>query len=110
MTSDLFAGAVGAGFSGLYRIGSPGYMAARAVLISSVARVISESSFGGSVNMSADAKNQLVVAVANAIDSYRGKGSPMKGAVTGVSIDLIANEVMKLIGMTNTTVVGNIGK
>lgn len=106
MTSDLFAGAVGAGFSSVYGMGSPGMVAVKASVISAVARMVSESTMLPATALTSDAKNQIVVAVLHALDAYRGKGSPLKAAVSGVSVDLIAQEVMKLLNFTDKSLLG----
>jgi hypothetical protein len=108
MTSDIFVAAVGAGYAGVYGM-SPGMVAVKASLISSVARMVSESKMMPATALTADAKNQIVVAVLHALDAYRVKGSVLKGAVNGVSIDLIAQEVMKLLNFTDQSLLGGGG-
>ena len=105
-TSDLFAGAVGAGFSSLYGMGSPGTTAVKAAVISAVSRMVSESTMLPDMSLTNDAKNQIVVAVLHALDAYSGKGNPLKSAVSGVSVDLIAMEVMKLLNFTDQSLLG----
>ena len=104
--SDLFAGAVGAGFSSVYGMGSPGMSAVKAATVSSIARMVSESTMLPATPLTSDTKNQIVMAVLYALDAYRVKGSPLKAAVSGVSVDLIAQEVMKLLNFTDSNLVG----
>ena len=105
-TSDLFAAGVGAGFSSLYGMGSPGTTAIKAAVISAVSRMVSESTMLPDMSLTNDAKNQIVVAVLHALDAYSGKGNPLKSAVSGVSVDLIAMEVMKLLNFTDQSLLG----
>jgi hypothetical protein len=105
-TSDVFAGVVGAGYSSVYGMASPGMSAVKAAVVSSVARLVSESTMLPATALTTDTKNQIVVAVLYALDSYRTKGNPLKGAVTGVSVDLIAQEVMKLLNFTEKSLIG----
>ena len=114
-TSDLMAVLVAAGWSNVYNISNPMTMGLRSGVISIIARLLSSSEFSKKMtSLNSNQKNQFVVAILNAMEAYRSKSSVMKGAFTGVAIDLIAQEVLNTFnfddqslisfsGTTNTT-------
>ena len=99
MTSDIAAAMVGAGWSTAYNTSTPGYAAMKALAISMVARILSTSeslkSFTGTLNT--DQKNQLLVAILNAGSAYMKRENLWKTTLSGVSIDLVSQEVLKLM-------------
>ena len=114
-TSDLMAVLVAAGWSNVYNISNPMTMGLRSGVISIIARLLSSSEFSKKMtSLNSNQKNQFVVAILNALEAYRSKNQVMKGAFTGVAIDLIAQEVLNTFnfddqslisfsGTTNTT-------
>jgi len=114
-TSDLMAVLVAAGWSNVYNISNPMTMGLRSGVISIIARLLSSSEFSKKMtSLNSNQKNQFVVAILNAMEAYRSKSSVMKGAFTGVAIDLIGQEVLNTFnfddqslisfsGTTNTT-------
>ena len=107
-SSDISAALVGAGYSSVYGMGSPAMVAVKTLVISVVARIASSSeTFGGSSTYT-EQNNQLVVAVLNAIDSYaRSKNQSMiKAVLSGISIDLLGQEVLKLTKMEDKVLIG----
>jgi hypothetical protein len=109
-SSDVSAAIVGAGFSSVYGMGTPMMFAVKTIIISVAARLSSTSTMmsGEALGMDPSQKNQLIVAVLNAIDSYaRSKNqSVLKAVLSGVSIDLIGQEVLKLTRMEDKVLIG----
>ena len=108
-SSDIAAAMVGAGFSEVYGgPGSPGMLAARSFLISVVARMVSSSTTMSGVITSLDTnqKNQLIVGLLNGAASYYKKERVLKGVMGGISIDLIAMELLKLTNMEDKVILG----
>ena len=105
MTSDLVTGAVGGGTAMVYKNAGVGYAASRSATTAIVARLVT-SAIKNQTNLSTDVKNQLVVAAISATDAYVNKRNPVKGAVTGVSVDLIANEIMRMLGLADAVLIG----
>ena len=96
--NDMAAAAVGAGFSSLYACGSPAMAAGSAFMTSIAARLVSDWALKGKLNgLSDNGKNQLVVALIAGLMGYYRKQNPWKQAVSGVSIDLIAEEILKML-------------
>jgi hypothetical protein len=60
-------------------------------------------------SMDAGQKNQLVVGILSAIESYaRSKNqNVLKAVVSGISIDLIGQEIIKLTNMEDKVLMGN---
>jgi hypothetical protein len=108
-SSDISAALVGAGFSSVYGMGSPGMYALKSLVISVVSRVASSSTMLSGTPMDSSQKNQMIVAVLNAIDSYaRSKNqSVMKAILSGVSVDLLGQEVLKLTQMEDKALWSN---
>ena len=108
-TSDVATAIVGAGFSSAYQnLGTPVMGAVKALVFSVVARMVAKSKLMGTT-ITTDQKNQMVVAVLAAIEAYsRGKNqSIVKAVLSGVSIDLIGQEVLKLVKMEDTVLIGD---
>jgi hypothetical protein len=107
-TSDISAALVGAGWSSVYNTSTPGMLAVKAGIISVLARLVSTTDFASKMTaMDANQKNQLLVAIANALDSYRTKGGPFKNALQGVAIDLIGQEILKTFNMEDKVLIGS---
>ena len=103
-SSDLTAALVGAGFSEAYGgPGSPAMLAAKSFVISVVARMASQST---SLSSAIPALDQLIVGILNGFSSYYKKDAVLKGIVSGVSIDLIASELLKLTNLEDKTWIG----
>ena len=96
---DLSAAVVAYGFVSSMGVGGkPGMQAAQSFVVSLIARIAAKS---GTVDfmgkMDDSQKNQIVVALLSAIaGSYRG-GGPLKAAITGVSIDLLSDDILRLL-------------
>jgi len=108
-SSDISAAIAGSGFSEVYGgPGSPGMLAARSFIISVVARMVSSSTTMSSVVTSLDTnqKDQLIVGLLNGIASYYKKERVLKGIMGGISIDLIAMELLKLTNMEDKVLIG----
>ena len=107
-TSDVSAALVGAGWSSVYNTSTPGMLGIKAGVVSVLARLLSTTDFASKMtSMDSNQKNQLLVAIANALDSYRTKGSPFKGALQGVAIDLIGQEILKTFNMEEKVLIGS---
>ena len=107
-TSDVSTAIVGAGFASVYQnLGTPVMGAVKALVVSVVARMVAKSKIMGTT-VTTEQKNQLVVAVLTAVEAYsRGKNQSIGRAVlSGVSIDLIGQEVLKLVKMEDTVLIG----
>ena len=74
-------------------------MAAGSAFMTSIAaRLVSDWGLKGRLNgLSDNGKNQLVVALISGLMAYYRKQSPLRQAVSGVSIDLIAEEILKML-------------
>jgi hypothetical protein len=98
--SDLSAAAFGALFSFAYNnSGSPARLASQGLVVSIIARMASTSTtFAEAVpSMKEGAKNQVIVAIFSACASYYRGGSLLRGVLSGVSIDLLAAETLKIL-------------
>jgi hypothetical protein len=95
-TSDIAAAAVGAGYSSVFNLGKPGMMALQSFIISVAARMVSKQDFN-MLGMEKDQKNQLIVGALGAAVAYSKNGSVPKGAISQVSIDLMAEDIMRLL-------------
>ena len=109
-TSDVSAAIVGAGFSSVYGISTPPMQALQALVISIIARLFSDSTMvtNNMTNMTAGQKNQLIVGVLSGILGYykNPKGSMFKSIITGVSQDLIGQEILTTFNFTDSTLLG----
>ena len=104
--SDISAALTGAAFGNVYGF-SMQQQAIQSFAVSVIARIASRSDALKNVmivDMDASQKNQLVVAVLSALGSYWRKHSPMKGAFTGVAVDLVAEEAVRILGMSDKAV------
>jgi hypothetical protein len=110
-SSDVAAALVGAGYSSVYQNSTPGMFGAKSLVISIIARLASSSTFmsGDTLGLGGNQKNQLLVALMNALESYaRGnKSSVVKAVISGVSVDLLAQELLKIIRMEDKVLIGS---
>jgi hypothetical protein len=104
--SDLTAAATGAAFAVAYNTSSTPSMAAITALVTSVlSRLISDSLLADRFeSLSTEGKNQIIVAALSGIYSYSKKGSPVKAMLTGVSVDLIGAEILKIFKKEDSSV------
>lgn len=108
--SDLSAAIVGVIFqmSGQTQ-GSIGMAFVRSLVISVVARLMSQSSMVGNTMVTESNKNELVVAVLSGIASYmrtsNGKAL-FGGVISGISIDLMGVEVLRQLALPDTNLLG----
>ena len=95
---DLAAAVVGYGFAQTMSSGKPGMQAVQSFVVSVIARIAAKSGMADFMGkLDNQQKNQIVVAVLSAIGgSYKG-GSPLKAAISGVSIDLLAEDILRLL-------------
>ena len=108
-TSDIASALVGAGFSEVYgTMGSTQMLAVRSLAVSILARMMSQSTTLTTAipSLNADQKNQLIVGVLSGVISYYKKQNLLKGVFTGVSIDLIGTEVLKLLKFDDKSLIG----
>ena len=101
-TSDLTAALVGAGWGEIYGgPGSPAMAAVKSFVISVIARMVSKSPSVTSAipSLTGSQKNQLIVGILSGFASYYKKEKLLRGVLSGVSIDLLASE---LLSLTNT--------
>ena len=115
-TSDVSTAIVGAGFASVYQnLGTPVMGAVKALVFSVVARMVAKSKIMGTTTtddqknqLTTEQKNQLVVAILAAAEAYsRSKNQSIGRAVlSGVSIDLIGQEVLKLMKLEDTVLIG----
>ena len=104
--SDISSAIVGAGFGNVYGF-SMQQQAVQSFVVSVIARIASKSDALKSVmvvDLDSSQKNQLVVAILSALGAYWRKHSPMKGAFTGVAVDLVAEEAVRILGMSDKAV------
>ena len=108
-TSDIASALVGAGFGEIYgTMGSTQMLAVRSLAVSILARMMSQSTALTTAipSLDADQKNQLIVGVLNGAISYYKKQSLLKAVFTGISIDLIGSEVLKLLKFDDKALIG----
>ena len=99
LVSDIASALVGAFYANEFKYMKTDQAAAQAAAVSIVSRVASTlgKDFYGPLN---DAQRRgLSVVVLNALAAYYRKASPVKGALNGLSISLLTQEIMALIGM-----------
>ena len=112
-TSDISAALVGAGFSSVYGISTPPMQALQALVVSIVARLASDSTMmtDNMKNMTSGQKNQLIVGILSGIFGYyrNPKASMFKSLITGVSQDLIGQEILTTFNFTDSTLLGGGG-
>ena len=108
-TSDIASALVGAGFGEVYgTMGSMQMLAVRSLAVSILARMLSQSTTLTTAipSLDTDQKNQLIVGVLSGAISYYKKQSLLKGVFTGISIDLIGMEVLKILKLNDTALIG----
>ena len=108
-TSDIASALVGAGFGEVYgTMGSMQMLAVRSLAVSILARMMSQSTTLTTAipSLDTDQKNQLIVGVLSGAISYYKKQSLLKGVFTGISIDLIGMEVLKILKLNDTALIG----
>ncbi len=108
-TSDIASALVGAGFGEVYgTMGSTQMLAVRSLAVSILARMMSQSTTLTTAipSLDADQKNQLIVGVLSGAISYYKKQSLLKSVFTGISIDLIGTEVLKLLKFDDKALIG----
>ena len=102
--NDVFASAVGFMFAMEFVHTKPINQAAQSLVVSAVARMLSESSWTSMMNkLNTGQKNEISVAALSAVCSSVQKRSASKGALAGVCIDLLAEDVVKLLNMNDTS-------
>jgi hypothetical protein len=100
--SDLFAGVQGALFSSVFCMpGGPGMQAVQSLVVSVLARMASTKMLTRDKLSMLDnsQKNQLLVAIMSGAAAYYRRSGVGKGALSGVSIDLLAQHTVTLIGL-----------
>jgi len=105
-TSDISAAITGAGFANVYGMNVM-QQTTQSFVISVIARMAAQSEMFAQlmvVKLDKQQKNELVVAILSAAASYWKKGSIMKGALSGVSIDLVSVEVIKMLGLADSAI------
>ena len=108
-TSDIASALIGAGFGEVYgTMGSMQMLAVRSLAVSILARMMSQSTTLTTAipSLDTDQKNQLIVGVLSGAISYYKKQSLLKGVFTGISIDLIGMEVLKILKLNDTALIG----
>ena len=108
-SSDIASALVGAGFGEVYgTMGSTQMLAVRSLAVSILARMMSQSTTLTTAipSLDADQKNQLIVGVLSGAISYYKKQSLLKSVFTGISIDLIGTEVLKLLKFDDKALIG----
>ena len=95
---DLSAGVVGYFFAQSMGTGKPGMQAVQSFVVSVIARIAAKSGMADFMGkLDNTQKNQVVVAILSAIGgSYKG-GSPLKAAISGMSVDLLAEDLLRLL-------------
>ena len=102
--NDVFASAVGYMFAMEFAHTKPINQAVQSLVVSAVARMLSESSWTNMMNkLNTGQKNQLIVAALSAACSSVQHRSVSKGALAGVCIDLLSEDVVKLLNMNDTS-------
>jgi hypothetical protein len=95
---DLSAAIVAYFFASTMSTGKPGMQAVQSFVVSVIARIAAKSGMADFMGkLDTTQKNQIVVAILSAIGgSYKG-GSPLKAAISGVSVDLLAEDLLRLL-------------
>lgn len=95
--SDVIAAGVGAAHAQIYGGTRPGMQAAQSFVVSVMARVMSNKLLSEQMkDMTPQAKNQLLVGMISAAIAAFRKQSVARSAFTGVSVDLLAEEVLRM--------------
>jgi hypothetical protein len=100
--SDIAAGVVGYVYADTLNTAKPSMQAGQSFVVSLVARIASKAGMGSFMGKLDDGqKNQLIVAIISALAcSYKG-GSPLKGSLTGMSIDLLAEDLIRMFDISD---------
>jgi len=110
-TSDISAALVGAGFSSVYGLSTPPMQALASLVISIVSRIASQSAVmqNNMKNMNASQKNQFIVGVLSGVYGYyrNSRTNILKSILTGVSVDLIGQEILKTFNFEDSVIVGS---
>ena len=98
--SDISAALVGYLYADQLNTGKPAMQASQSFIVSIIARLAARSNMTSWMGkLDNGQKNQLIVAVLSALaGSYKG-GNAVKGALTGTSIDLIAEDVIRMLNI-----------
>jgi hypothetical protein len=98
--SDIAAGIVGYVYADTLNTAKPSMQATQSFVVSVIARIASKAGMGSFMGKLDDTqKNQLIVAILSALaGSYKG-GSPLKGALTAMSIDLLAEDLIRMFNI-----------
>ena len=107
---DLSAAVVGYMYADAMGSGTSASMqAVRSLVVSVIARIASKSSYTDFMGkLKTNQKNQMVVAILSALANYN-RGSMLKAAISGVSIDLLANQVLLLFNQDPNSGFFNVG-
>ena len=104
--NDVAAGAVGYIFAKEFVHTKPTHQAIQSLVVSSVARMLSTSQMASALtSLNTGQKNELIVGVLSAVCSSIQHRSVTKGALAGVSIDLLAEDVVRSIGMSDSSLI-----
>lgn len=101
--SDITAGVLGYIYADTLNLGKPQMQATQSFVISVLARITSQSmlaDYMGKLNK--NQKNQLIVGLASAMVASFKNSSPGKAFLTGVSIDLLASDLLHMLNMEDT--------
>ncbi len=105
--NDAAAGAIGYMFAQQFALTKPTHQAVQSLIVSSVARMLSESSLTNAfTSLNTGQKNELIVGVLSAVCCSVQNRSVMKGAIAGMSIDLLAEDVVRLLGFSDKSLLG----
>ena len=102
--NDVSAAITGATFASIYG-GKASMQAVQSFVTSVIARMASQSETFKKlmvVDLGENQKNQLVVAILGAASAYWRKGSVLKGSFSSVAIDLIAEDAVRMLGLSNS--------
>lgn len=97
--TDLAASGAGALFASVYG-GNPGMQAGQSFIVSVAARILSQNIFQNAMSqMTPGSKNQFVVGILSAIIAAVRKQSVGKAILSGVSADLLGEQVIVMLKM-----------
>ena len=103
--NDIAASIVGYAFASVFATCKPSQQAVQSFVVSAVARMISNSVFmAGYTSLNASQKNQLIVAALSAASSKAMDRSVGKGTMAGVCIDLLAEDVVRMLGLNEQSI------
>jgi hypothetical protein len=105
--NDAAAGTIGYVFAQQFALTKPTHQAIQSLIVSSVARMLSESSLTNAfTSLNTGQKNEIIVGVLSAVCSSVQNRSVMKGTIAGMSIDLLAEDVVRLLGLSDKSLLG----